>query len=77
MLDNGYIYPADVRLLAYRDEECWAILIEDLGYHYKSSFPGGIYSTIYAVGSGVTERSGSGGAPLIVAWVRRRSWSSR
>lgn len=56
MLDNGYVYPADVRLLAFRDEKRWAILIEDLGYHYKSGFPDGINSTFYTVGSGVTER---------------------
>src|SRR4051812_19259689 len=56
MLDNGYIYPADVRLLAYRDAERWAILIEELGYHYKSTFPGGIYSTVYAVGSGAARQ---------------------
>jgi len=36
MLDNGYNYPADVRLSAYRDEMRWAIIIEDLNCHNRA-----------------------------------------
>jgi hypothetical protein len=39
--------------MAYRNDKHWAILIEDLGYHYKAGFPDGISSSIYAVGTGV------------------------
>jgi hypothetical protein len=52
MLDNGYIYPGDVRLTAYRDNRRWAILIENLGYHYKLGFPDGIFPSIYVAGNG-------------------------
>jgi hypothetical protein len=55
VLDNGYIYPGDVRLTAYRDERRWAVLIEHLGYHYKLGFPGGVYSSVYAFGNAVRD----------------------
>lgn len=32
MLDNGYIFPIDVRLSAYRDEHSWAVIVEQLGW---------------------------------------------
>ena len=32
MLDNGYVFPVDTRLTAYRDDLHWAIAIEVLGY---------------------------------------------
>ena len=47
MLDNGYIYPGDVRLSAYADETRWAILIEQLGFHYRWGLPDGIVTTLY------------------------------
>jgi hypothetical protein len=31
MLDNGYIYPADVRMSIYRDDTRWLMIIEALG----------------------------------------------
>jgi len=31
-LDNGYIYPVDVRLTAYRDARRWAVAIEHVGF---------------------------------------------
>ena len=31
MLDNGYVYPADVRLSIFRDTDRWLMIIEDLG----------------------------------------------
>lgn len=33
MLDNGYVYPVDVHLTAYRDVTRWAIIIQDIGVH--------------------------------------------
>ncbi|MDX6203356.1 MAG: hypothetical protein QOJ83_2856, partial [Frankiales bacterium] len=31
-IGNGYYYPLDVRLHAYRDDARWAILVELVGY---------------------------------------------
>jgi hypothetical protein len=31
MLDNGYVYPVDVRLSAYGDKQRWALVVEWLG----------------------------------------------
>jgi uncharacterized protein DUF7003 len=31
MLDNGYIYPADVRLSIFRDPSRWLMIVEVLG----------------------------------------------
>jgi hypothetical protein len=39
MLDNGYVYPADVRLHAYRDASRWALTIEALGYSPRAGMP--------------------------------------
>lgn len=33
MLDNGYVYPVDVHLTAYRDASRWAIVIQAIGVH--------------------------------------------
>jgi len=33
MLDNGYVYPADVRLSIFRDEVRWLIIVEVLGVY--------------------------------------------
>lgn len=51
MLDNGYTYPGDVRLTAYRDDRRWAILIEALGFFYKLGLPEGIHTDVYAFGN--------------------------
>jgi hypothetical protein len=37
MLDNGYVYLADVRMEAYRDEARWALVIEVIGVHNRAS----------------------------------------
>jgi hypothetical protein len=31
MLDNGYVYPADVRLTIFRNSDDWLMIIEALG----------------------------------------------
>lgn len=36
MLDNGYYYPVDQRLHAYRDDTRWALIIETLGYNPRA-----------------------------------------
>ena len=36
MLDNGYVYLADTRLHAYRDDTRWAIIIEMLGAYNRA-----------------------------------------
>jgi len=45
-------------LTAYRDDRRWAILIENLGFHYKMGFPEGIYPSVCACGNG--RRAGRG-----------------
>jgi hypothetical protein len=39
MLDNGYIYPAAVRLSLYRSPEDWAMVIEVFGFSPRSGIP--------------------------------------
>jgi Family of unknown function (DUF7003) len=51
MLDNAYVYPGDVRLNAFRDDRRWAVLIEDLGFHYRAGLPDGIYTAVYHYGN--------------------------
>ncbi|MDQ2800943.1 MAG: hypothetical protein M3Y13_15025, partial [Armatimonadota bacterium] len=48
MLDNGYVYLADVRLSAYRTERYWALIIEVLGSEYRA---GGVFNTLYHYGN--------------------------
>jgi len=51
MLDNGYIYPADVRLHAFANEEKWAIVIEHLGYDYRSGDHDGMTDCVHYFGN--------------------------
>lgn len=39
MLDNGYVYPAAVRLHCFRGGEGWAIVFEKFGYSPRSGVP--------------------------------------
>jgi len=48
MLDNGYVYLADVRLSAYRTERYWALIIEHLGADYRG---GGVFNCLYHFGN--------------------------
>src|SRR5690348_13333200 len=68
MLDNGYVYPADVRLSAYRDERRWAILIEVLGHFYRSGLPDGISTTIYRFGNCLRGEAGHGPTVDALSW---------
>jgi hypothetical protein len=65
-LDNGYIYPADVRLTGYRDDARWALVIEHIGYGYKLSVPDGLENTLYRFGNCV-EKPGFGGRVQLIA----------
>jgi hypothetical protein len=42
VLDNGYIYPIDSRLTAYRDDQRWVLVIEIVGHAYRSGEHDGI-----------------------------------
>jgi hypothetical protein len=51
MLDNGYVYLADTRLTAYRDEFRWALLIEVLGAHHRAGGYDGINNCLHCYGN--------------------------
>lgn len=51
ILDNGYVYLADVRLSAYRDKKRWAMIIETLGYNPRASGMQSFSSSLYCFGN--------------------------
>ncbi len=51
MLDNGYAYPADVRLTAYRDDARWALIIETLDQSPRGGGHGGTRDVIHVFGN--------------------------
>lgn len=51
MLDNGYVYLADTRLTAYRDETRWALVIEVLGYGAREGGHDGMNNALYCFGN--------------------------
>ena len=51
ILDNGYVYLADVRLSAYRDKKRWAMIIETLGYNPRASGIHSFSSSLYCFGN--------------------------
>jgi len=53
MLDNGYVYLADVRLGAYRTERYWALIIEVLGSNFRAS---GVFDYIDRFGNCFLQR---------------------
>ena len=55
MLDNGYVYLADVRLSAYRTEQLWCMIIEVLGSDFRS---GGVFNSLYRFGNCFSESPG-------------------
>lgn len=59
MLDNGYVYPADVRLHALADQTRWAIVIEHLGYHMRVGDHSGITNCISYYGNCLQRNPGS------------------
>lgn len=51
MLDNGYIYPVDSRLTAYRDNSRWVIVIETFGFSPRGGGHNGIDNCLYIFGN--------------------------
>jgi hypothetical protein len=51
MLDNGYVYLADARLSAYRDETRWALIIEVVGYNPRAGGHGGACNCLHCFGN--------------------------
>lgn len=51
MLDNGYVYLADTRLSACRDESRWALIIEVIGAHYRMGGYHGLDNTLHCYGN--------------------------
>jgi hypothetical protein len=51
VLDNGYVYPADVRLSVYRDDSDWLMIIESLGaYSPRTSGCNSFQNCLYVYG---------------------------
>jgi hypothetical protein len=59
MLDNGYVYPADVRLHAYSDDERWALVVEDLGVNYRAGEHDAIQHCLYCFGNCLKRKPGT------------------
>lgn len=59
MLDNGYVYPADVRLSAYRDNTRWAIVIEVLGFQNHCGGHDGIQNCLHCFGNCLHRKPGT------------------
>lgn len=51
VLDNGYVYPIDSRLTAYRDDQRWVLVIEIVGHAYRSGGHDGIENCHYIYGN--------------------------
>ncbi|RZJ52806.1 MAG: hypothetical protein EOO44_10660 [Flavobacterium sp.] len=51
MLDNGYISPAGTKLIAYRDEKRWVIIIEAIGFSYRGGGHNGISNCLHIFGN--------------------------
>lgn len=51
MLDNGYAYPADVRLTAYRDASRWALIIETVNQSPRGGGHGGTCDVLHVFGN--------------------------
>lgn len=59
MFSNGYVYPIESRLTAYRDEERWAIVIEIIGFiGLRGKGHKGINNGLYVFGNCLDVPSG-------------------
>jgi len=47
MLDNGYVYPADVRLSIFRDQVRWLIIVEVLGVYVPKVSGCDVFQTVF------------------------------
>jgi outer membrane protein assembly factor BamB len=57
-LDNGYIYPATVRLSAFRDSLRWALVIEVVGWNNRSSDHEALQDALYCYGNWLNQSPG-------------------
>ena len=58
MLDNGYVYLADVRLTAFANTDVWALIIETLGFSSRAGGVNGFSNTLYCFGNCLLEPPG-------------------
>ena len=60
MLDNGYVYPADVRLTVYRDSSDWLMIIEALGaFSPRASGCSSFQNGLHLFGSALHRKAGT------------------
>jgi hypothetical protein len=65
MLDNGYIYPADVRLTAYGDTTRWAMVIEVLGAHNHAGGHDSISDCLHCFGNCLNRPPGTANEDIL------------
>ena len=65
MLDNGYIYPIDSRLSAYRDDKRWVLIIEVIGFSNRGKGHKGINNGLYIFGNCLKFTPGTNNANFI------------
>jgi len=58
ILDNGYVYPADVRMSVYANPKDWAILIEVIGYSNRSWKTEAFENCLYCFGTNLKNPPG-------------------
>ncbi len=51
MLDNGYIYPGDVRLTIYRNDSDWLMIVEHFGANPRTLSYGSFQNCLHLFGS--------------------------
>lgn len=59
MLDNGYVYPAGTKLSVYRDDKRWVIIIEVIGFNYRSGGHDGVSNCLHVYGNCLTYPPGT------------------
>jgi hypothetical protein len=58
MLDNGYVYLADVRLTAFASPDFWTLIIETLGFSTRAGGVEGFSNALYCFGNNLLEPPG-------------------
>ncbi|MGC3956647.1 MAG: hypothetical protein QM813_01325 [Verrucomicrobiota bacterium] len=59
MLDNGYIYPGDVRLTIYRDNVDWLMILEHFGANPRTLGYASFQNCLYVFGSKLPRQPGT------------------
>jgi hypothetical protein len=59
MLDNGYVYPAGTKLIGYRDDKRWVIVIEVIGFSYRGGGHNGISNCLHIYGNCLSYEPGT------------------